>query len=239
MPTVVVLDANVLIPNALCDLLLRLAEEDVFVPRWSDTILDEVRRNLPGISPAAVERRITFMNAAFEEARVTSFEHLIPRMTNDVKDRHVLAAAVACDADRIVTRNLRDFPRASCEPFGVEAEHPDDFLLDVWGREARLILRVIDRQAADTGRHGPRLSPEDVCDYLSSAGAPRFVDAVRPYVREDGDGRLRLAGGVGAAGAQRAGHDGDREDAQDDAERRAHADLRHVDRAHVEDVGAS
>jgi predicted nucleic acid-binding protein len=128
VPTVVVLDANVLIPNALCDLLLRLAEEDVYLPRWSDAILDEVRRNLPRVAPAAIERRIAFLNAAFEDATVTSFEHLIPQMTNHPKDRHVLAAAVACDADRIITCNMRDFPRASCEPLGVEVEHPDDFI---------------------------------------------------------------------------------------------------------------
>lgn len=40
MTTVAVLDANVLIPNALCDFLLRLAEEDLYQPRWSPTILD-------------------------------------------------------------------------------------------------------------------------------------------------------------------------------------------------------
>jgi hypothetical protein len=40
VPAIIVLDANVLIPNALCDLLLRLAEEDLYLPRWSLTPLD-------------------------------------------------------------------------------------------------------------------------------------------------------------------------------------------------------
>lgn len=109
-------------------------------------------------------------------------EHLSSEMTNHVKDRHVLAAAVACDADRIITCNLRDFPRASCEPYGAEPEHPDDFLLGLWDREPRLVTRVILAQAADTGRHGPRLTPGDVLDYLASAGARRFADAVRPHL---------------------------------------------------------
>ncbi|MGH3826471.1 MAG: PIN domain-containing protein [Pseudonocardiaceae bacterium] len=128
MSAIIVLDANVLIPNALCDLLLRLAEEDMYLPRWSTEILDEVRRNLPGVSPAVIERRITFMNTAFDAAMITGYEHLVPEMTNQVKDRHVLAAAVVCDADRIITCNLRDFPLDSCEPHGVEPEHPDDSL---------------------------------------------------------------------------------------------------------------
>jgi len=179
---IIVLDANVLIPNALCDLLLRLAEEDLYLPRWFVEILDEVRRNLPGVAPAAAERRIMFMNAAFETAMVTGHEYLIPEMTNQIKDRHVLAAAVACDADRIITCNLRDFPRESCEPHGVEAEHPDDFLLGLWGREPPLITRVLTEQSADTGRYGPRLTPFEVLAYLASAGARRFAETVQPHV---------------------------------------------------------
>jgi hypothetical protein len=101
------------------------------------------------------------------------------------RDRHVLAAAVACDADRIVTCNLRDFPQMSCEPYGVEAKHPDTFLLGLWDREPRLIMRVIQEQAADTGRHGPRLSPGDVLDYVASAGARRFADTLRPHLNKD------------------------------------------------------
>ncbi|MBT8225040.1 MAG: PIN domain-containing protein [Dactylosporangium sp.] len=134
MTTVAVLDANVLIPNALCDFLLRLADEDLFQPRWSLTILDEVRRHVP-VPPTAIERRIAFMNAAFEDALVTGYEPLIGQTDNDPKDRHVLAAAVTAGADSIITCNLRDFPLAACQPHGVVAEHPDAFLLDLWVRE--------------------------------------------------------------------------------------------------------
>jgi predicted nucleic acid-binding protein len=182
VPVIAVLDANVLIPNALCDLLLRLAEEDVYLPRWSPHILDEIRRNLPALPLEAIERRISFMNAAFGTALVVEYEELIPQMTNHIKDRHVLAAAVACDADRIITCNMRDFPQESCEPHGVEAEHPDDFLCGLWDREPHLMLRVVIRQAADTGRRGPRLTPGEVLDYLASAGARRFADTVRSYL---------------------------------------------------------
>ena len=76
MTTVAVLDANVLIPNALCDLLLRLAEDDLYQPRWSALILGEERRHVP-VSSAAIERRISFMNAAFEDAIVTGSAALI------------------------------------------------------------------------------------------------------------------------------------------------------------------
>lgn len=78
MTAIVLLDANVLIPNAVCDLLLRLGEQAIYQPRWSGQILDEVRRHIPA-TPAAIERRIGLMNAAFEDALVTGYEHLITR----------------------------------------------------------------------------------------------------------------------------------------------------------------
>jgi len=179
--TIAVLDANVLIPNALCDFLLRLAEEELYQPRWSSAILAEVRRHVP-VPPEAIGRRIAFMNAAFEDALVTGYESLIDQMRNDPKDRHVLAAAVAAGADSIITCNLKDFPLAACESYGVVAEHPDAVLLDLWVREPRILLRVLGEQAASTGRRGTRLTVHQVLDYLASAGARRFAAEARPSV---------------------------------------------------------
>ncbi|GGL41861.1 PIN domain-containing protein [Planomonospora parontospora] len=106
--TIAILDANVLIPNALCDLLLRLAEENLLQPRWSPHILTEVQRHLPSVDPKVLSRRVDAMNAAFESAMVTGYERLIAEMTNHPKDRHVLAAAVHADADAdlIITFDL-------------------------------------------------------------------------------------------------------------------------------------
>jgi len=67
-----VLDANVLLPAPLRDTLLRLAEADLYVPRWSERILAEVARNLveSGRTDSEQATRVTeTMAEAFPEAR--------------------------------------------------------------------------------------------------------------------------------------------------------------------------
>ena len=79
---VVLLDACVLVPIALCDTLLRFAEEPrIYRPLWSEHILAEVRRTLIAqpfrLSERKAGYRIDCMTAAFPEALVTGYEKLI------------------------------------------------------------------------------------------------------------------------------------------------------------------
>jgi hypothetical protein len=53
-------------------------------------------------------------------------------MPNDLKDRHVTAAAVQCAAQLIVTANVKDF---AALPSGVDVQTPDDL--------ASFLLRAI------------------------------------------------------------------------------------------------
>jgi predicted nucleic acid-binding protein len=123
-----VLDACVLIPHPLFDVLLRTAEHSLYRPLWSRDILDEVERNVVsklGHDPVRVARRIVLTDQAFPDARVRGYERVVESMTNDPKDRHVLAAAVVSEAQVIVTANLKDFPAFALEPFGVAADHSE------------------------------------------------------------------------------------------------------------------
>ncbi|MBI3682803.1 MAG: PIN domain-containing protein [Acidobacteria bacterium] len=129
---IAVLDTCVLAPMPLCDTLLRLAEDPAFyIPKWSDDILRELRSTLQrmGYTPAQAERRITAMETAFEDAKVTGYEPLSASMTNDRKDRHVLAAAVRCGAHAILTANVKHFPPESVKPYNLDVLTPDDFLV--------------------------------------------------------------------------------------------------------------
>ncbi len=148
-----VLDACVLVPTPLTDTLLRLAERDFYRPLWSDRIFDEVVNAVvrihPDIDEGRIRRRLNVMNDAFEDARVTGWEPLSAGLDlPDPDDRHVLAAALAGRADSIVTFNLKDFPADRLLPHGLEARHPDEFLLDQLGLFPPLVLRVLAEQAA-------------------------------------------------------------------------------------------
>lgn len=175
-----VLDANVLYPFSLRDTLLRLAELELYTPLWSERILEEMRRNLAKrqISKEQADRLATAMRAAFEEAEIDAaeIERLEPDMTNDPKDRHVLAAAVAAGSELIITFNLDDFPAAACEPFGVAAIHPDDFLIDLHDLTPDSVRAALEQQAADLNPPWPL---EQLLDALEIAGIPRLAGAVR------------------------------------------------------------
>lgn len=152
MAFTVVLDACVLVPHPLFDTLLRLADAGLFRPLWSDQILVEVERTLTkkrGLSAQKARHRIRKMTRAFPDAVVTGYEDLIPAMTNDPKDRHVLAAAVRAGASLIVTANLKDFPPRSMHDYEIEAVHPDAFLLDQLDLDPELVLEVLRQQRAD------------------------------------------------------------------------------------------
>ena len=175
------LDADVLVRMPLCDTLLRLAGAELFDPVWSDRILAEVQRALVsdlGVPVGKAERRVQMMREVFGSATVAPehIDRLEPRMTNAFGDRHVLAAAVAAGAQVIVTFNTRDFPREACKPLGVEALHPDDFLVRQLGLDRRKVRFVLHEQAAGLSR--PPVTLDVVLDTLSDF-VPVFVETFR------------------------------------------------------------
>jgi len=90
----------------------------------------------------------TELRTNFSEAWISGYEPLIPRMTNDEKDRHVVAAAVHGEAPIIVTLNLRHFRREHLEPWGISALHPQSFLAEIYDQEQALVMTKLEQQAA-------------------------------------------------------------------------------------------
>jgi predicted nucleic acid-binding protein len=176
-----VLDTCVLYPFSLGDTLMRLAERELFDLFWSDRILAELEKNLAEkrVTPEQARYRVDRMRAAFPEALVErdAITRLEPAMTNQEKDRHVLAAAVASPAEVIVTSNLRHFPEAACAPYTIEVIHPDQFLLSLLEIDERTVRNVIAAQSA--ALTGPAVSVEELLDMLEAAGVPRFAQRLR------------------------------------------------------------
>jgi predicted nucleic acid-binding protein len=180
VPFSAVLDTNVLYPFSLRDTLLRLAELDLYTPLWSARILEEMTRNLieHSVTHEQAARIEAAMRAAFEEAEVDTAEidRLEPAMTNHEKDRHVLAAAVAADSELIVTFDSSGFPPEACEPVGVEAIHPDEFLLDLHDLHPDAVRAAVELQAADLH---PPWQLEELLRTLTTAGVPRFAATIQ------------------------------------------------------------
>lgn len=150
----VFLDACVLADIAVCDLLLRLAERPrQYLPMWSDDVLAETRRTQDklGWPPHLIDSFEEQLRAVFPEALVTNYEPLIPRVENDEKDRHVLAAAAYADAQVILTFNLKHFPEEALAPWGVVARHPQDYLLTLYEMDGRQVALRIAEIAAKRG----------------------------------------------------------------------------------------
>ncbi|WP_106124135.1 PIN domain-containing protein [Nesterenkonia sandarakina] len=148
---IVLLDANVLVPQRLSSLLLTLAEHDLFDPRWSEEILEEVERTLVhklGLDPVKAGRRLNAMRRAFPRATVRGHEELPGDPRCDPKDRHVYSAAQVGFADVLVTFNLSDFPAAPTEADDVAVVDPDAFLLALHDQDPRGVEAAIEHEAA-------------------------------------------------------------------------------------------
>lgn len=162
---IAVLDACVLYPAPIRDLLMQLAKQDAFQARWSDDIHAEWITSLladrDDLTPNQLARTRALMDQHVPDALVTGHVDLLPSLTlPDPNDRHVLAAAIVGGATVIVTFNLKDFPAGELAPYECRAVHPDDFLLEIADRAPDQMLEAArDRgQAAQSARELSRLS---------------------------------------------------------------------------------
>lgn len=180
----VVYDANVLYPAPLRDLLMRLALKDLVRARWSARILDEMQRAILSTRPDLAEEKIVrmrnLMNAHVRDAVVTGFDCFEKTVElPDPKDRHVVAAAIRCQAQAIVTFNLKDFPDSALKPLGLVAQHPDDFLEHLLDLFPQVVLEAVREQRLDL--KNPPYSVEEHLEAFAKQSLPKTVDILRSY----------------------------------------------------------
>ena len=179
----VVLDACALFPIARADLLLRLAEQGLYVPLWSSRIMVELNRALLRNERATASRAVrrwVCMTEAFPDALVDNWESLADGIIGipDEDDRHVVAAAIEGRASVIVTDNIRDFPDLAFNPHGLHAVKTDDFLLDLFDIAPGVVMKCLDAMVASRSR--PPVSFEKLLADIAKS-APEFSKTVTNY----------------------------------------------------------
>jgi predicted nucleic acid-binding protein len=177
-----VLDANVLYPAPMRDLLMTLAARALYLPRWTQVIHDEwmrnVLQNLPHVTPERLERTKSLMLEHVPKAMVTDFEHLIEVLElPDSNDRHVLAAAIQAKAKLIVTNNIKDFPKPILEPYQIQAIAPDAFIMSIVDSKPDQVLASLRYQRSRL--KNPIVNQQDFLTTLEHCGLRNLVAWVR------------------------------------------------------------
>jgi hypothetical protein len=182
-----VLDACVLRPLPVADLLLRAAEARLYRARWSAQIQDEwarsVVRDRPDLDRTKLDARNAAMNRAFPDGCVAGHEALIDSVElPDVDDRHVVAAAIVAHAEVIVTYNLRDFPGPALARLGITSQHPDTFLRHLVDLRPTVMARIARQIIADL--RNPPVSVEQFLASLERQALPETTAALRELLAE-------------------------------------------------------
>jgi hypothetical protein len=116
-----------------------------------------------------------------EDALVTGYEDLIEGLhLPDPDDRHVLAAAIRGRADVIVTRNTKDFPGNALKPFGITAQHADEFVVHLLDLAPGLVIEAVQRHRENL--RNPAKTAQEYMDMLEKEGLTETVAILREYM---------------------------------------------------------
>ncbi|MFK5736599.1 PIN domain-containing protein [Pseudomonas urmiensis] len=116
------------------------------------------------------------MEAAIPDALVKGHEQLLDSIElPDPDDAHVLAAAIRSSAEIIVTFNLKDFPSSTLDAFDVQAQHPDEFIMDLWDLDQAAVAEM--RQALVRSPY----TAYALIECLLKQGLPQTAGMLRGY----------------------------------------------------------
>lgn len=176
----VLLDACVLYPTVMREVLMGVAARGLFTPMWSSRILEEwaraVARNLPAQEGVA-RAEIALLRARWQKAAVTWLPEIAENLyLPDPDDVHVLAAAIAGEADVLLTMNLRDFPTRALAAHTILRRDPDGFLRDIWQdnpEQVALVCEAVRDQAQLLSGQ-----PQPMRALLKKARLPKLAKAI-------------------------------------------------------------
>lgn len=176
-----VLDACVLFPTVLREILLGAAKAGLYEPLFSDRILQEWVRATTKLGPVArleAEGEALVARVSFPRALVREQAGLQARLhLPDPDDLHVLASAIAGHADCIVTFNAQDFPRHVLAEEGLDRQDPDGFLWRLWSDHPDLVAGVV--TAVHTTAERMAGQPLPLKSLLKRAQLPKLARALQ------------------------------------------------------------
>jgi len=121
------------------------------------------------------------MNMAVSDCLVENYDCMIDSLElPDPDDRHVLAAAIKCQADVIVTNNLKDFPEDVLSKFEIEAQSPDTFLSHLFDLNSPAFCSAV-RQQRERLKN-PEHTAEELLDIFYNKGLPLTVNKLRAVI---------------------------------------------------------
>lgn len=174
------LDACVLYPTVMRDVLLGAARAGFFTPVWSARILEEWRRAAlrRGADEGAVAQgEIALLRAAWPRAEVAVAAGLEARLwLPDPADIHVLATAIAGSAEGIVTTNAKDFPRHILAEEGLSRNDPDSLLRGFWEADGAAMAGAAEAVRAQAERLSGQ--PWEMRALMKKARLPRLGKAL-------------------------------------------------------------
>ncbi len=175
---IVVYDACILYPFYLRDFLVHIAKwSNLFRAKWSDDIHEEwissLLKNRSDIDVQKLHRTRELMDKMLPDSLIPRYryeQYINSIHLPDLKDRHVVAAAITCKAQSIIIFNIDDFPQDALNDYDLEATHPDDFLSNLINLDAGIVTTCFYRM--QMFYKNPPLSKSELLEILSKAGLP-------------------------------------------------------------------
>jgi len=186
-PSVAVIDACILYPFHLRNIVVQAAVDRLFEARWTDAIHEEWIRSLAVDLPAIPIERLhatrRLMNDALPMAMVRGYEEHVPRVIlPDSNDRHVVAAAISAKASFILTWNLRHFPEEELTKFSLRGMTPDEFLSGLFDKVPVLAIGSLANARQNLSKS--RVSGADFIDILANQKLTQLAKRVESHVSD-------------------------------------------------------
>ena len=147
---------------------------------WSRNLL----KNRKDLKKKQLKRTIQAMNSAFPESNIENFEDLITNIDlPDKDDRHVVACAIKCNADLIVTFNIKDFPKEELSKFKIRLQSPDGLISNLIDIHPELVCIAFKKMVKRL--KNPIKTNNEVLKSLTNCGLEKSIEKLKHCIKQN------------------------------------------------------